>query len=77
MRQEMNEKSKRDVLAIQEGAKKAVENELERAREQLKQETAQAAVELAEEILKQHINPQDQQQLFTNFNKAVEGSSHV
>jgi F-type H+-transporting ATPase subunit b len=77
MRQEMDEKSKRDVLAIQEGAKKAVENELERAREQLKQETAQAAVELAEEILKQHINPQDQQQLFTNFNKAVEGSSHV
>jgi F-type H+-transporting ATPase subunit b len=77
MRQEMNVKAERDVLAIHEGAKKAVENELKRAREQLKKETALAAVELAEEILKQQINPQDQQQLFSRFNKAVEGSSHV
>ena len=77
MRQEMNAKSARDVVAIHEGAKKAVENELDRAREQLKKETALAAVELAEEILKQQINPQDHQKMFSNFTKAVEGSSHV
>ena len=52
-----------------------MENELSHAK-QLQRETAKAAVELAEELIKANINPQDQQQLFANFTKAVE-SSHV
>ena len=38
------------------------------------EETAKAAVELAEEIIKANINQQDQQQLFANFTSAVESS---
>ena len=54
-----------------------MENELHHAKQQLQRETAKAAIELAEELIKNNINQQDQQQLFTNFTKAVEESSHV
>jgi len=74
---EMEEKAKRDVESIREGARQAMENELNHAKKQLQRETAKAAVELAEELIKKNINQQDQQQLFANFTKAVEESSHV
>ena len=77
MRKEMNAKAERDVEGLKQGAKIAIENELSYAREQLKKETVQAAIELAEDLIKQQINPQDQQQLFAKFTQAVEESSHV
>lgn len=77
MRKEMESKAKRDVEAIKEGARQAMENELNHAKKQLQRETAKAAIELAEELITKNINQQDQQQLFATFTKAVEESSHV
>ena len=77
MRVEFAAKAQRDAQAIEENAKRTVEDEILRAQDLLKKETTQKAIELAREILKGEFNAEDQSKLFQSFTQAVEESSHV
>ncbi|MEC7986368.1 MAG: ATP synthase F0 subunit B [Myxococcota bacterium] len=77
MRAEMEEKTARDAAALQESAKRSVADEISRAKSLLKQETAEAAIGLATDLIKNHITNEDHKRLSESFNKAVQEAPHV
>ena len=77
MRAEFEAKAQKDALAIEESAKRTIQDEILRAQDLLKKETTRKAIEIAREMLKQEFDAEDQSKLFQSFTQAVEESSHV
>ncbi|MEE8573864.1 MAG: ATP synthase F0 subunit B, partial [Thermodesulfobacteriota bacterium] len=55
------------AVKIKEQAKLIVEQEVQKAKEEIKKEVAWLAVDLAEDILKKELNPEDQQRLVKGY----------
>lgn len=52
---------------LQEQAKKNIEHEFQKAKQQLKAEMAEQAVTMAEELIKKHINDEDQERIIDEY----------
>jgi F-type H+-transporting ATPase subunit b len=52
---------------LQEQAKKNIEHEFQKAKQQLKAEMAEQAVAMAEELIKKHINDEDQERIIDEY----------
>jgi F-type H+-transporting ATPase subunit b len=64
--------ARKAAARLQEDARVAIEQQLRRAREELRQEAAQLAVELAGGILEQELRPADHARLVDEFIESVE-----
>ena len=52
---------------LQEQAKKNIEHEFDKAKQQLKVEMAEQAVAMAEQLIKEHINEEDQERIIDEY----------
>jgi F-type H+-transporting ATPase subunit b len=58
--------------ALQETSRRIMGSELRRAKEELKRETASLAAQLAEDLLRQNITPEDQKRLVKSYLEKME-----
>jgi F-type H+-transporting ATPase subunit b len=65
------EEAKAAAEKLQEQARKNIEHEFQQAKLQLKAETAEQAVAMAEEIIKKHIKDEDQDRIIGEYLKKV------
>jgi F-type H+-transporting ATPase subunit b len=73
MAQQLSDEKRR----IQESSKRSIQEELNRAKQELKRESVEISVELAAELLKENINDDDHQRLSQTFVQAVaKGGTH-
>lgn len=70
----IEERGKREAVLIQEHTERTIRNETERARQALRQEAANIAVELATEQLKSRIGAAENDQLTQQFISAVQSN---
>lgn len=68
------EKATADALQLTEDAKRVMEQEVTKSKEQLKHQAIQLSVEIAERLLKEKLTATDQQKLRTDFLKHLEGA---
>ncbi|NVL90242.1 MAG: ATP synthase F0 subunit B [Desulfobacterales bacterium] len=61
------EEAKSAAEKLQEQAKKNIEHEFQKARQQLTAEMAEQAVTMAEELIKKHINDEDQKRIIDEY----------
>jgi F-type H+-transporting ATPase subunit b len=61
------EEAKVATIKLQEQAKKNIEHEFQKAKEQLKAEMAEQAVAMAEEIIRKHVNDDDQKRIIDEY----------
>jgi F-type H+-transporting ATPase subunit b len=61
------EEAKVAAEKLQEQAKKSIEHEFHKAKQQLKAEMAEQAVATAEELIKKHINDEDQERILGEY----------
>lgn len=62
---------------IKKDARSAVDQEIRRAKEKLRQEASELAVELAADILREQVTPQDRERLFDEFIQRIERTDPV
>jgi len=61
------EEAKAAAEKLQEQAKKNIAHEFQKAKQQLKAEMAEQAVAMAEELIKKHINDEDQERIIDEY----------
>ena len=61
------EEAKAAAEKLQEQAKKNIEHEFQKAKQQLKAEMAEQAVAMAEELIKKDMKPKDQKRLIDEY----------
>ena len=74
LKKELTEKAKQDIEKIKVAAKQAIQNEVQSAKFELKQEVVKIAIELAENQLRKQIQQDDQSNLHKDFIKQVGNS---
>jgi F-type H+-transporting ATPase subunit b len=74
LKKDLTEKAKQDIEKIKVAAKQAIQNEVQSAKFELKQEVVKMAVELAERQLRKQIQQDDQSNLHKDFIEQVGNS---
>ena len=74
LKKDLTEKAKQDIEKIKVAAKQAIQNEVQSAKFELKQEVVKMAVELAEHQLRKQIQQDDQSNLHKDFIQQVGNS---
>lgn len=74
LKKDLSEKAKQDIEKIKAATKQAIQNEVQSAKFELKQEVVKMAVELAEHQLRSQIQQDDQSNLHNDFVKQVSNS---
>ena len=74
LKKDLAEKAKLDIEKIKEVTKQSIQNEVQSAKFELKQEVVKRAVELAEHQLKSQIQQEDQSKLHKTFIQQVSNS---
>ncbi len=72
IRNKIVEQAKLDADKIVEKAKEQIDIETQNAKSSLRRQTAKAAIDLAENILKNNVNPDDRKRLLENYISGME-----
>ncbi len=73
----IREETQRMVARLKEQAKVATELEVKKAKQELQQEAIELAVNMAENLLKEKITPEDQKNLFADYVSKVKNIKEV
>jgi len=72
----MKHRAEETATRIREEAQRVADMEIARARQVLREEAAELATALASDLLREHIQPADDQRLLREFVARVEGGTH-